>query len=88
MQFTLPKILGALERVTMWVRGAGGEHGDSREICPLQSVKILGSFKADSEAETGMDFIYPYILLTLKTKRWPGLVLVKENDKLIHSDNH
>lgn len=36
------KILGALERVAMWVWGAGGEHGDSREICLLQPVKILG----------------------------------------------
>lgn len=36
------KILGALERVAMWVWDAGGEHGDSREICPLQPVKILG----------------------------------------------
>lgn len=40
--YILFKILGALERVAMWVWGAGREHGDSREICPLQFVKILG----------------------------------------------
>lgn len=40
--YILFKILGALERVAMWVWGVGGEHGDSRESCPLQPVKILG----------------------------------------------